>query len=166
MNYVDPTGEAPWLALGILAVGLVGGFIVGLCLNTKVINNGKNTENKKLLPDNAPPPKITDDLKLPHDDVHSDSDEQQDSDDNQSEDLTLGDRFTNGAICAGLGVATAGTVLMLTGGVVMLLPKVSTLCGLTGLQIFASGLLAYNVLPIIIAPFVGIEVGAVELYQN
>lgn len=73
----------------------------------------------------------------------------------------------NAFIGAGLGLATGGAVLMFGGLAGALIVGSATVAipiiGLTGLQTVACGALAYNVLPMIIAPFFGIEVDTAEI---
>ena len=80
--------------------------------------------------------------------------------------LTLGDRIENFFVGAALGLAAGGAVVasagvagsFAIGSALHYIP----LFGLTGLKTFAIGSLAYNVVAIIVAPFLGIEMEPIE----
>ena len=88
------------------------------------------------------------------------------SDTEDDEELTFKDRVNNVAVGAASGLAVSGTVLILwgvggslvAGSAAVALPFLGT----TGAQTVAWGILAYDILPIFIAPFFGMEMEVLE----
>ena len=80
--------------------------------------------------------------------------------------LTTKDRIINGFIGAGLGLAAGGVAVILMSGTASLaIHSVSKTIGflqISGAQGLAIGALAYNVLPIIIAPFLNLKTEPLE----
>ena len=135
--YVDYTGEFPWAIVIILSIGLIGGAVVGASLDTKIIDN--NIEQKDL----------------------TGTEKDTDSSDDSSE-LTVGDRVTNAVICAGFGVALMGAGIA-TGGVFFGATGIGTgIFGVSALQMFGIGALAYNSVAIGLLPIFGIAMEPIE----
>lgn len=136
----DISGEFPWLILGILAVsGIVGGILgynSDTVIGDKSIAKGENPEADKSIADE------------------------------DREELSTGDKIKNTIIGTGLGIATGGAALILLGSGAALFAGSATttisFLGATGAQTVATGALAYNVLPILIAPFFGAEIEPLE----
>ena len=138
----DHNGEFPFLIVGILVVSAVVGGILGYNSDVKIGESAKGN--------------------IPEADKSI-----TDYEENEDNELSTGDRIKNTVIGTGLGIAVGGTALIVVGTGVSLGVGSATasvkLLGATGLQTVASGALAYNVLPILMAPFLDIEAEALDL---
>ena len=161
VNYVDHTGNFPWLVVAILVLPMIVGGILGSSADFIIADDGKNgydfPESGRLTSDN---------LK---DSAEFDSNSQSQCVD--THDLTTKDRIRNTVLGASLGVVTAGGILMLIGAggsfVVGSASIVILGTGMTGAQIVAAGALAFNILPILILPLIeGEETDPVEMDTN
>ncbi len=137
--YVDFMGEFPWLILGIMFVGAVAGGVLAYFTDTKI---GSTIEESQNIEDENGS-NLTD-----------------------SEELTTEDRVVNTVLGVGLGLVSAGTVIILVGTGAALIVGSGTvvigILGVTGYQAVAIGALLYNVLPMFIAPFFGLESEVLE----
>ena len=132
-------GNFPWLIITILAIGFVGGGILGGLSETRIGDFAKednSSEYQEISPGSEAPSK-----------------------------LTVGDRIKNVAIGATLGVAGAGLLLVSIGTGVSLVAGYAgvTIAGATATQTVAFGCLAYNIFLMVVAPFLNMEVDALEL---
>ncbi len=166
--FVDTSGDFPWLAIGfILGVACIGG-ILGATADEKLAENpekdnshqdNSSKENIRPTPHPAAPnTRIPDKLLLDDDAIDMLCPETivpEPEAGNKS--LTTADRIENTAIGTSLGLGVGGLGVAVTGAVMVV-------GGVTGgLQIFAIGALAYNIVAIIIAPFIGAEMEPIEI---
>ena len=136
--YVDPTGEFPWLVVGIMVLTtIIGGILGAQADTTSQVNN-----NPTLTP--TPENSITEP-------------EKQESGNNVVANVMVGAAI--GLAAGGAVVSTIGVVASVTIGSTT---KTITLFALSGAQLFALGALAYNVFPMLLAPFIGVEAETLE----
>ncbi len=134
--YVDRSGEFPWLILGIFVVTTIAGGLLGA--KSDAILGAASNENN--------PPTVDNSLSK-----------------EPSQSLTTAAKVKNIVIGASLGFAAGGAIVA-TGGVFLGAAKgigVSYL-GVTALQGFAIGALAFDLSAVGILPIFGIEIEPIE----
>ena len=158
----DPLGQVPWLVIGIIAITVIGGGVIGALSDRKLFKAPKDEKTslkpKKSSKDVGPkieqitPKKTQSASEVPISDTNKK--------------LTVGDRVANTLIGASLGLATGGAIVATMGafGVVAVgsLTTYITVLGASGAQTFAIGALAFDAFAILIAPFLGIEAEPIE----
>ena len=131
--YVDDSGEFP-LVIVLLVVGAVIGGVVGALSDEKLLSpvNSRNLDEENSSPN----------------------------------ELALGDRVINTVVGVLAGAAAAGGAIVVVGVGASIAAGSATVAvswlGMTGAQAVASGLLAYDLFPIFIAPFTGQNVEVLE----
>jgi len=142
--YEDNSGEFPLLIVGILALGAIGGGILGYVSNVPLTGTAPKQQTA----------------------VESEKSITETSSEDKEE-LSTGAKIANIAIGAGLGIAAAGltTIAIGAGASLGAASAVKTIgfLNMTGAQAVAIGALEYNILPFLIAPFLGIEAEVLEL---
>ena len=160
VNFVDPSGEAPWLIIGFIALLGVAGAIIGASLDTRIIDNVKNVNTASAKPIEVKN-NISDDLQGSENIVDNPLDDNSSGVTLQDDELTTQDRVANGLICAAGGVAVGGAFVIVaasaTGLSVGMTSAVWWLGGANAAWAFAVGSLSYNVLHILVAPIIGLE---------
>jgi len=80
--------------------------------------------------------------------------------------LTRGQRIKNTLVGASLGLMVGGAIVLTGGAACCIFAGPTTylgLIGMTGIQAVSWGILAYDVFPIFVAPFYGVEIEPLEL---
>ena len=154
--YADDQGTIAWLIITILVASTAIGAVGGYFSDEKIGQNQLEEQGKKLNPN-----KSEMDLKDPNGNIT----EPVQSIAPEDSELTTKDRVANVAKGAAIGLAAGGGAVILTGvGFFAATGSATSMFfGATATQYLASGALAYNVLPMILAPFVGIEAESLEL---
>ena len=168
VNSSDPSGQSPWLVLGVIAIcGVVGG-IIGYNSKEKLIDKPKtkqnssnyqkqsssnNNKNNNISKSNSNTSKSY--SSTSNRSVTRTQNRGSISHNSEKTRLSSSDRAMNTFIGATLGIAVGGVAVILIGagcaiGGVMCL-------GATGTQAAAIGCLAFNAEAIIFAPFYGVE---------
>ena len=147
VNMVDAVGEFGFLTILCLVIPTLIGAVAGACSDIKI---GATQQEESM-------------SALANKDKSITNEE-------TDKELTVGDRVANAFIGAGLGLAVGGALLMIggmgAGFAVHSATKVVACFGLSGAQTVALGALTYNVLPLLIAPFMGIEVETVGFGES
>ena len=139
---IDPTGEFPWLILGIIAAFTIGFGILGATSEVKL----------------GEPPKELDSTPEADKSIADEAGE-----DSTEEELSVGDRVRNTVIGAGAGLALGGAVVA-TGGVMLgaINGIGAAYLGVSAMQGFAIGTLLYNSAALFIMPLFNIEMEPIE----
>ena len=151
--YHDKNGESPWLVIGFLAGCVIVGGIIGATIKTKLFRTPIEETKEQTTPQQHT-------IKAQPSDA---------SVSNKTKPLTTGEKVINTLIGAGIGLGIGGAVVATSGAVgAIALGSATTqiaLLGMTGAQTFAIGALAYDVFAFIFAPFMGVELEAIEYAQ-
>ena len=138
VNNIDPSGEFPWLVLGILVATTAVGGILGY--NSKIKLGQINDEQSDI-------------------GNYNNSDSQS----NSNDELSNGDKVKNSIIGAGLGLALSGAVLATGGAISVAVGGInSTYLGLSAIKAFATGALAFDISSFAILPIFNIDLGGIE----
>ena len=169
VNYVDDTGNFPWLILG-LAVFAIAGFIYGATtdrnlseeLLTKSEDNTMSGFSSAPMPrpgyDGTTAPSPTIEASKPHFEPTATLE-------NTDYSLTTAQRANNILIGTTAGLMVGGAVVFMGGAIACVAGYSSVVVpvlGVTGKQAVAWGMLAYDVFPIFVAPFLGMEIEPLE----
>ena len=175
VNSSDPTGQFPWIVLGVIVFcGVVGG-IIGYNSKSKLIDKPKTTQNssnyKKQSNSNN---NNTSKTKSNTSKGKSNASKGKSSSSNrnvsrhqnrgsishntENNRLSSSDRAMNTFIGATLGIAVGGAVVALVGAGIAVIGGAVAL----GAQVAAIGCLAFNAEAIIFAPFYGIEMEPID----
>ena len=180
--YSDVSGAFPWVVFGILAAFTIIGIIVGACMDTPLgPEEPKPQEDPQkntmiIQPSSKPkhcPPYALDHKPVSIDEGIIDSNINSDSQnvdqptlENTSTTLTTGQRIANAAVGGAIGLMVGGAIVLTGGAVCCILVGPATtigFLGMSGIQMVSWGILAYDVFPIFVAPFYGMEMEPLEL---
>lgn len=172
--YADMTGKFPWLALIIIGAGaIIGGFLGATSnqsltsnVNTAKQNSNQNMQNPLINENQSSKSIVQVENKFFQ---NSSSSSTSKSEKNiipptvSVPELTTSDRIKNTIVGATLGIATGGAVVAMLGmGISLGLGATTVACGATGAQTFAIGALVFDGFSMIVAPFFGIILEAIE----
>ena len=157
--FSDPSGNLPFfvcLILGIIAVCTVAGGIAGACSNERLADKPKE---KKKNAKKTPKPLIY--PGVPNSKKPEESNSSVGVAENQIEvpeiQLTAKDRLENIMIGASLGLATGGAISMLIS-----MPSIAIVGVTASAQAFSFGVLAFDFVAIVVAPFLCVDLEPVE----
>ena len=149
----DKNGEFPWLIFGIIVGAGVLGGIIGYSSEEKL---GADS------PDNMPTPR--NELKHPSEITEADLVQPESA---PEEPLSTNDRIHNAFLGATLGIAVGGLVVSGAGAVATIATGSAAtyipVLGVTAKQTFAIGALAYDVIAMLFAPLLGVEMETIEV---
>ena len=171
--YSDFSGEFPWLIILGAAISMTIGGILGANSEIPLGPSGRSTQETLEQLDSitytpfAIPPRTKSVVEITPDTQTSFTPSSMEIPvrEDFKPTLTTGQRIENTLLGAGLGLAAYGGILVLVGAGLCIGEAAATVTflGVTGLQAVACGALCYNVLPMLIAPFFGMEIEPLEI---
>jgi len=183
ISNVDSSGCFSLFACIVIAgCALIGG-IIGACSDTNYVNEARSRNPKLIsapsrsnhLSQQAKSSRLSTTQQTSPPQNHSDDALSGDISDvgprsvsltqEEDEPISTGDRIINAVIGATAGVMVGGAIVFLGGAIACVAGYAAVLCpflGMTGAQTAAWGLLAYNIFPIFVAPFLGSEMEVLE----
>ena len=169
ISYADDTGNFPWLVVGLVAFAVVG-IIYGATTDRNLGEELVTPNEESAIPSStfAPAPQTgKHDFTKPSSNIDAsvplyDTSTTLEKADNG---LTPGERVNNIIIGATFGLMVGGAVIFVGGAVACVTGYSSVLVpvlGVTEQQAVAWGMLAYDVFPIFVAPFLDMEIEPLE----
>ena len=150
----DKTGDFPWLIFGII----LGGGVLGAIL-------GYSSEEKLGAKPSPEMPMSRDELKYPSEITEDDLKQPEPA---PEEPLTTGDRVKNACLGGLMGIAGGGLVVFGAGAAATVTAGASTFIpafGVTAGQTWAIGAIAYDLVGMIFAPLLGVEMEPIEIEE-
>ena len=182
LMYSDAYGTFPWLVVGVLAASTIIGIIVGACMDTPIGSDIQETPedmqqtiavvHKPQKPRPCSPFALEPDSSF-FDIGITDSENNLNSQasgqvvsETEPRTLTAGQRVTNALVGGTIGLMIGGAIVLTGGAACCIIAGPSAtigFLGMTGMQAVSWGGLAYDVFPIFVAPFYGMEMEPLEI---